>query len=174
MRLMTPARGSILVVSLLLLVSLAACGDGEGGMFQDVTIDPAKERVKALEGDTDAVLATLDDYFSALDAHDAGKLRDLFTQRAQVYLDDGHGRPAAEFVSELTAQWADWNEHTSRYKLGGATLMRPYGWAMMTGTVSYQLAAGEDIVRDFAATFGVEQQGERWLISHLHLTLVQP
>lgn len=172
MRAIAPSRIGVLGCLVLVLVGAVACSDGEGGMFQDVTFDPAKERVKALEDDTDAVLATLDEYFAAVDAQDAELLGGLFTQRAEVYLDDAKARPAADFLAGLPARWAGWTGHTTTYRLGGATLSRPYGWAMVTGAISYQVDTGEDVSAGFAATFGVEQQGDRWLISHLHLTQV--
>jgi len=174
MRANMASKYGILVGLVILLASVSACGDGEGGMFQDVSIDPAKERVKALEGDTDAVLATLSAYFAAIDSKDAGTLGSLFTQRAKVYLDDAQPRPAADFVAALPAQWDGWTEYTTDYRLGGATLARPYGWAMMTGTFTYQQSEGQEVAGEFAATFGVERQGDRWLISHLHLTQVTP
>ena len=174
MRAKMTSKYGILVGLVLLLASVSACGDGEGGMFQDVTIDPAKERVMALEGDTDAVLATLSAYFEAMDGKDAEALGGLFTNRAKVYLDDAHVRPAAEFLAGLPAQWDGWTDHTTAYRLGGATLARPYGWAMLTGTFTYQAGDGQEVAGEFAATFGVEQQGDRWLISHLHLTQVIP
>ena len=41
MRAKMTSKYGILVGLVLLLASVSACGDGEGGMFQDVTIDPA-------------------------------------------------------------------------------------------------------------------------------------
>jgi ketosteroid isomerase-like protein len=174
MRAITPSRIVILGCLALILAGAVACGEGEGGMPEDVTFDPAKERVAALENDTDAVLATLNEYFAAMDAKDTEALGTLFTQRAKVYLGDPKSRPAAEFLAEMPAAWDDWTASTTTYHLGSATLKRPYGWAILTGTVAHHLAAGGDATVDFAATLGMEQQGDKWLISHLHLTEVSP
>lgn len=169
MRATRPMKLLVPVFLALAVLAMGACCGDDGGAAYSGPLDPAKARVKALEDDTGAVLDTLTTYFSALDAGDEATLAGLFTSRAQVYLNDGQALSAAEFLARHRERWATRGAPTTTYRLGGATLSRPYGWAKITGTTAYQEDGAERSIA-FSATVGVEQQGDRWLISHLHLS----
>jgi ketosteroid isomerase-like protein len=137
-------------------------------MFENVTIDPARERVNALEEDTDAAERTVASYFAACDQEDADRLAALFTQRAEVYLDGARVMPAADFVQEQQATWASRETTVTEVNLRGVSLMRPYGWAKSLARVQTGDGAPREVSQ--AVTFGLERRGEIWMITHLHIS----
>ena len=155
----------------LMLSALAftGCGDGEAGVSGDVTLDAAKARVTSLERNTEGVESTLAGYFSAFDTQDAEQVGSLFTPGAEVYFYDGQVLKRDQFITMLPQLWADWSNLSTTYHVRGETLQRSYGWAKLIAEVSYQVG-DEGRAMELLMTFGVEQRGDKWLISHLQLS----
>jgi hypothetical protein len=162
-----------LVVGLALtLLPLPGCGEGDAG-GRDVTLDAAKARVAALEGDTEGVETTLAAYFSAFDHQDAEGVGSLFTPAAEIYFQDGRVLKIDEFVAILPQIWGGWSNLSTTYHVRGETIQRSYGWAKVIADLSYQRADGARTVQ-LLTTFAVEKHQEKWLISHLQISAIKP
>ncbi len=148
-----------------------------GGCDASLPPSPAQQeadrRVAALEGDTGAVERTIASLNTAFDTKDAGRVGDLFTETAEIYLFNGTALSAAEFTAALPGIWGGWSDLRTEISLKGMKLARPYGWAKYEETLT-GTAGGQPFTLRSLVTLTFEQRGDVWLIGHMHVSSATP
>ncbi|MFQ5718193.1 MAG: nuclear transport factor 2 family protein [Acidobacteriota bacterium] len=161
-------RSRHLLAGLVILLTVGGCGEGFAPAVQSDGSSP-KERIAALEGDTDAVNAVIHAFNQAFDARDVNRIASLFTDNAEVYMADGTVVAAQRLGIKMAPVWSGWSDLNTNWELKAVKLARPYGWAKYTETFSY-LDRGHPHVMHNLVTMTFELRERHWLITHLHLS----
>jgi hypothetical protein len=166
--------GGVLATGLWLPLVLIAAGCGGDA---DPTAMPAQKiadaRLADLEENTSAVERTIEAFNTAFDEKDTESLRPLFTEMAELYLEDGRALSADEFVTELPEMWAGWTDLSTDYRIEAVSLAGRYGWAKYTERFSF-VVDGETQTKENLVTMTFERRGKDWLIGHFHISSATP